>query len=130
MDLTRRDFVTAGAAVPLAGGAPGAAPAPSYRRHFRDDHDADLPAWGPYTNRYIGISHVADPRRGLRFDLAVFPGYYRRKVTIPNGRWESDFHPWEAAADLNYYSFRHQLEWKDRVYCDASSTRMPRCVRR
>ena len=123
MNLSRRDFVKAGAAAPLAG-APASAAAPSWKRHFRDDHDQDLPLWGPYTNRYIGISHVAGARRGLRFDLAVFPGYYRRKVTIPHGRWESDFHPWEASADLNYYSFRHQLEWKDRVYCEASYTRV------
>ncbi len=100
-------------------------PAPeSFARHFRDDHDVDLPAWGPYTNRYIGVSHIADTRRGLRFDLGMFPGYYRRKVTIPHGMWESDFHPWESSADLNYFSFRHQLEWKDRVYCQASHTRI------
>lgn len=122
MNLSRRIFVQASAAAPLA--AMPSAAEPSFRHHFRDDHDVDLPLWGPYTSRYIGISHVADARRGLRFDLGVFPGYYRRKVTIPHGRWESDFHPWEASADLNYYAFRHQLEWKDRVYCHASYSRI------
>src|SRR5438132_1283728 len=116
MDVSRREFVKVSAATPLA----QVLPAADRRRSFRDDHDVDLPAWGPYTNRYIGISHVADQRRGLRFDVGIFPGYYRRKVTIPHGLWESDFYPWESSADLNYYSFRHQLEWKDRVYCDAS----------
>ena len=117
MTISRRDFIVAGAAAP-------ATAAPSLQRHLRNDHDLELPAWGPYTNRYTGISHVADRRRGLRFDLSVFPGFYRRKITIPHGRWESDFHPWEASPDLHYYAFRHQLEWKDRVYCDASYSRI------
>ncbi|MCX6622835.1 MAG: trehalase family glycosidase [Acidobacteria bacterium] len=123
MPVSRRVFLKSSAAAPLATSLAGAE-APSYAKHFREDHDVDLPAWGPYSNRYIGISHVADARRGLRFDLSVFPGYYRRKVTIPHGLWESDFHPWESSADLNYYAYRHQLEWKDRVYCDASYTRI------
>ncbi len=122
MDYSRRDFVAASAAAPLLRAVPGREP--SFRRHFREDHDVDLPDWGPYGNRYIGISHIADQGRGLRFDLSVFPGYYRRKVTIPHGRWESDFHPWEASADLTYYAFRHQLEWKDRVYCEAAYSRI------
>jgi hypothetical protein len=124
---SRREFLGAGTAVPFA--SAGAASTIGFERHLRDDHDEDLPAWGPYTNRYIGISHIADARRGLRFDLGVFPGYYRRKVIIPNGRWESDFHPWEASADLRYYAFRHQLEWKDRVCCDASYSWMDEAAR-
>lgn len=39
---------------------------------------------------------------------------------VPNVKWESGCHPWEAAADLSYYSYRYELEWKDRVWCDAS----------
>ena len=35
-------------------------------------HDLRLPAWGPYTKRYMGISHVPDVAAGLRFDLSVF----------------------------------------------------------
>ena len=41
-------------------------------------HDLRLPDWGPYTKKYTGISHLPDPKSGLRFDLSVFPGYYRR----------------------------------------------------
>jgi len=122
MSVSRRGFLISGAA-PVAASLGGAAPNPSAGQ-LRSDHDSSLPDWGPYTNRYIGVSHIADRRRGVRFDLAIFPGYYRRKVTLPNARWESDYHPWEATADLNHYSFRHQLEWKDRVYCQASYTRM------
>ncbi len=85
---------------------------------FRNAHSLRLPAWGPYTKRYAGISHVPDERLGLRFDLSVFPGIYRRRADLPNVTRESGFHPWEATPDLAYYSYRHELEWKDRLYAD------------
>ncbi len=128
MQISRREFVQAGAAAQAVSALPSA-PASRWQCHFRDDHDVDLPDWGPYTLRYIGISHVAARKRGVRFDLSVFPGYYRRKIVIPHARWESDFHPWEAAADLNYYAIRHQLEWKDRVYGDISYSRISDAAR-
>ena len=87
-------------------------------------HDLRLSAWGPYTKRYIGISHIPDVRAGLRFDLSVFPGLYRRAVSIPNVMWESGYHPWEAAPDLSYYRHRHELIWKDQVYCDIDFCRL------
>ncbi len=89
-------------------------------KSLTDTHDLRLPDWGPYTKKYTGISHLPDPKSGLRFDLSVFPGYYRRQVLVPNAKWESGFHPWEAAPDLSYYAYRYELEWKDRVYCDVS----------
>lgn len=87
-------------------------------------HDLNLPDWGPYTKRYTGISHIPDIRQGLRFDLSVIPGYYRRQVLVPNAKWESGHHAWEAAPDLNYYAYRYELEWKDQVYCDVSFSRI------
>ncbi|MCB0744413.1 MAG: hypothetical protein KDC67_10950, partial [Ignavibacteriae bacterium] len=83
-------------------------------------HDLNLPAWGPYTKRYIGISHIPDVKSGLRFDLSVFPGFYRRKVEVPNVLYETNYHPWDASPSLEYFSFRHELEWKDQVYTDIS----------
>jgi len=83
-------------------------------------HDLSLPAWGPYTKRYIGISHIPDKNKGLRFDLSVFPGYYRRKIEVPNVHYETNYHPWEASPNLEFFSFRHELEWKDQVYTDIS----------
>ncbi|CAH1191908.1 hypothetical protein PAECIP111891_00137 [Paenibacillus allorhizoplanae] len=77
-----------------------------------------LPSWGPFTKKYMGISHIANSEQGIRFDLSVFPGFYRRKVDIPSVMWESGYHPWEASPDLSYYSHRHELEWKDQVYAD------------
>jgi hypothetical protein len=87
-------------------------------------HDLRLPDWGPYTKKYAGISHIPNVCTGLRFDLSVFPGYYRRQVLVPNAKWESGYHPWEAAADLSYYAYRYELEWKDQVYCDISFSEM------
>jgi hypothetical protein len=87
---------------------------------LENTHDLSLPDWGPYTKRYIGISHIPDVKKGIRFDLSVFPGYYRRKVAVPNVFFENEYHPWEAAPNYEYFSFRHELEWKDRVYTDIS----------
>ena len=87
---------------------------------FRADHDLSLPAWGPYSKKYIGTSHIADPERGVRFDFSVIPGLYRRSVAVPSVRWECGYHPWAAAADLTFSEHRHELEWKDRVYVDVS----------
>ncbi len=83
-------------------------------------HDLRLPDWGPYTKKYPGISHLPDMRSGMRFDLSVFPGFYRRQVLVPNAKWESAHHAWEAAPDLSYYAYRYELEWKDQVTCDVS----------
>ncbi|MBN2013337.1 hypothetical protein JW960_28660 [candidate division KSB1 bacterium] len=86
-----------------------------------DTHDLiSLPAWGPYTKKYIGISHIPDVQQGIRFDLSVFPGFYRRKIDVPNVFFENEYHPWEASPQYEYFSFRHEIEWKDRVYADIS----------
>lgn len=100
---------------------------------LKGTHNLRLSQWGPYTKKYMGISHIPDEEDGLRFDLSVFPGFYRRKVDVPNVLWESGYHPWEASPDLSYFSHRHELEWKDQVYCDISfsaideNSRLIRC---
>jgi hypothetical protein len=91
-----------------------------YLESLRYSHDLNLPQWGPYTKNYIGVSHIPDVKKGLRFDLSMFPGYYRRKVDVPAFTYESGYHPWEASTNLEYFSFRHELEWKDQVYTDVS----------
>lgn len=83
-------------------------------------HDLTLPGWGPYTKKYSGISHIPAANDGTRFDLAVFPGFYRRRVDVPNVRFESGYHVWAAAPDLSCYTLRHELAWKDQVYADIS----------
>ena len=91
---------------------------------LRGSHDLRLSAWGPYSKRYIGISHIPDIGAGLRFDLSVFPGIYRRSVQVPNVMWDSGYHPWEAAPDLSYYSHRHQLIWRDQLTYDIAYCRI------
>ncbi|MGI5894102.1 MAG: MGH1-like glycoside hydrolase domain-containing protein [Candidatus Merdivicinus sp.] len=86
-------------------------------------HDLSLSSWGPYTKKYAGISHIGSGKDGIRFDLSVFPGFYRRRVDLPNVLMEGNYHVWEAAPDLSYYSTRHELEWKDEVYCDIAYVR-------
>ncbi|MFY0653798.1 MAG: hypothetical protein JXQ96_17285 [Cyclobacteriaceae bacterium] len=95
-----------------------------YFNSLKYSHDLKLPDWGPYTKKYIGVSHIPKVEEGIRFDLSVFPGFYRRKVDVPNVFFESGFHPWEASPNLDYFSFRHELEWKDRVYTDVSYSKI------
>lgn len=84
-------------------------------------HDMALPAWGPYSGKYNGISHVPVQNNGFRFDVAVQPSLYLRNQTVlANPLRESGYHPWQASPDLSYYSYRYQLEWKDKVFCDVS----------
>lgn len=92
------------------------------------DHDLSLPDWGPYSKRYAGASHIADRQLGLRFDLSVFPALYRRRVDVPNVTWESGWHPWESAPSFEYFSFRHELIWKDQLYADLAYFPLPRAA--
>ena len=75
--------------------------------------------WGPYNKDYLGASHIADQKRGLRFDLNLFPGYYRRSVMCPRDLADCGAKMMAASADLSHYLYRYELEWKDRVYVDA-----------
>ena len=83
-------------------------------------HDLNLPAWGPYTKKYIGVSHIPNVQQGLRFDLSIFPGLTDQKTIVPNVMKKSSFHPWEASPNLEFFSFRHDLIWKDKVFADIS----------
>lgn len=93
-------------------------------KNLKSSRDLSCSDWGPYTKKYMGVSHIADKDKGFRFDVSVFPGYYRRRIDVPNVRWETGYHPWEASPDLNTFSVRHELEWKDKVYCDITYSRI------
>lgn len=75
--------------------------------------------WGPYNKGYLGASHVADAERGLRFDLNLFPGYYRRSVMCPRDIADCGAKILAASCDLSHFVYRYELEWKDKVYLDA-----------
>ncbi|MCE6989854.1 MGH1-like glycoside hydrolase domain-containing protein [Dyadobacter sp. CY323] len=91
-------------------------------KKLEQSHDVSLSAWGPYSKKYAGISHIPDLKSGLRFDFSVMPGYYRNKVLIPNVRFESGYFPWEFQPDLGTFTYRYELEWKDKVFVDVTYT--------
>ena len=105
---------------------------------FTGEHDLSLPEWGPYSKRYFGISHRADPERGTRFDFAVVPGLYRRQLGIPDALRPSGYLPEHAGCDLEDYCYRQQLGNVDELYADIAFARLDdhsrlvecRCVNR
>ena len=82
------------------------------------------PAWGPYSKKYMGISHIPEKSgvRGARFDCVVFPTVASSGVPAPNVTVPSQYHPWECAPDLSYFSYRYDLE-RD-FYADVSFSRL------
>jgi len=96
---------------------------------------AHLSAWGPYSKEGFGISHVPDEASGLRFDLNVFPEFYRRQVFYPAVRRDSGFRVLEASTNLHYYRVRcgmpvPQGAYADIDYCrlDAASVLVRTCL--
>ena len=84
-------------------------------------HDiASLLAWGPYSKEYFGISHIDDRLSGIQVEFCLVPGQYRRNYKIPCTLFESGVHPWQVSADMRHITYRHDIEWKDRVYVDAT----------
>ena len=84
-----------------------------------NSHDLSLPDWGPYSKRFFGVSHIPDDS-GDRFDFAVAPGLHERCIFPPDVLRPCGYLPWDVTSDLEHYSIRQQLEWKDRLYCDIS----------
>lgn len=82
--------------------------------------------WGPYSKKYSGISRITDHKteKGVRFDCVVSPAIENADSRVPNVTVPVGVHPWEAASDYSFYSYRYDLEWKDRVYADVSFTRL------
>lgn len=84
-------------------------------------HDiASLSQWGPYSKEYFGISHIQDLSSGIQVEFCLVPGVYRRNVKVPCALFESDVHPWAVSADMRHITYRQEIEWKDRVYVDAT----------
>ena len=85
-----------------------------------------LPLWGPYSKKYAGISAMAENKKhsGIRFDLSVAPAVSAFDIRVPNVTLPSSYHPWLSSEDYSFYSYRYDLEWKDKVYADVSYTRL------
>lgn len=85
-----------------------------------------LPKWGPYSKKYMGVAKIVDeaPIPGARFDCVVHPAQANAGQPAPNVTFPSGFHVWEAMDDLSYFSYRVELEWRDRVYADVSISKI------
>lgn len=83
------------------------------------NHDLTLPAWGPYNKNYLGASHIADKEKGLRFDLNLFPGFYRRSVMLTKDIADSGAKMTASSADVSHYAYRYQLLGAEEIYVDA-----------
>lgn len=83
-------------------------------------------AWGPYGKKYMGLSRIAEHKQksGVRFDLTVVPSIFGGDIKIPNVTVPSGCHPWLASGDYSFYSYRYDLEWKDKVYADVSFSKI------
>ena len=85
-----------------------------------------LGKWGPYSKKYSGISRIVDYNEegGVRFDCVVSPAIENADSRVPNVTVPTGVHPWEAKSDYSFYSYRYDLEWKDKVYADVSFTKL------
>lgn len=84
-------------------------------------HDlASLDNWGPYSKEHYGISHIEDIESGAMVEFRLVAGKYRRKVKDPSALYETGVHPWKVSPDMKHICYRHEIEWKDRVYVDAT----------
>ena len=85
-------------------------------------HDLSLPDWGPYSSRTFGLSHIHSKKHGNILDVVLMGGFYRRPLAVPDARRASNGIPWKCSSDLKYYSYRQQIEWKDKVYYNLEFT--------
>ncbi|MBR5544363.1 MAG: hypothetical protein IKU66_02710, partial [Clostridia bacterium] len=85
-----------------------------------------LGKWGPYSKKYSGISRIVDHNTegGVRFDCVISPAIENADSRVPNVTVPVGVHPWEAKSDYSFYSYRYDLEWKDKVYADVSFTKL------
>lgn len=110
------------AASPAAGVQTVTAAATNLLAGLSDHGDLRLPAWGPYSKHLAGIAHLPDPDSGMRFDLSVFPGLYRRRQQVPMVTYDSGFQPWSATPGLERHTLRFPLGGLETFYADITYT--------
>ncbi|MBQ7915594.1 MAG: hypothetical protein IJ315_02245 [Firmicutes bacterium] len=81
--------------------------------------DLSLGQWGPFNKEYLGVSHIADQDSGASFEVTLFPGLFRKRILVSHSVSDSGLKMWAANGALTHFVYRYELEWKDRVYCDA-----------
>ncbi|MEE1321476.1 MAG: trehalase family glycosidase [Acutalibacteraceae bacterium] len=82
--------------------------------------------WGPFSKKYAGISRIEQHNYvdGARFDFSVAPAIHAFDIKVPNVTLPSAYHPWLCNKDYSFYSYRHDLEWKDKVFADVSYVKL------
>ncbi len=85
-----------------------------------------FPAWGPYGKKYMGISRIAEHEfaNGVRFDFTVAPAIFGGDIKIPNTTLPCGCHPWHCSPDYSIFTYRYDLEWKDKVYSEVSYVKL------
>ena len=86
----------------------------------KKNYDLSLGDWGPYNKEYLGASFVTDKNYGETFNVEVFPGFFRRNIIASKGISGGPVKVWSANPDLTKFTYRYELEWKDKVYCDVT----------
>lgn len=87
---------------------------------------APFPLWGPYGKKYMGLSRIVDHKicDGVRFDFCTVPAIFGGDIRVPNCTLPSGCHPWHCNSDYSLITYRHDLEWKDRVYAEVSYVKL------
>ncbi len=89
--------------------------------YLANTHDLEsLSDWGPFARDIYALSHIADRKKGIKFDFCLIPGILRRSFFPPETLRECGCSPLEAAPDLSYFAFRQQMEGMDHLYCDTA----------
>lgn len=81
-------------------------------------YDLNMNSWGPYNKLYSGVLNIADPVRGTTFNVEMFPGLYARNVIQSTQLCDGGIKAFRANADLTNYTYRYEIEWKDKIYAD------------
>ncbi len=76
--------------------------------------------WGPYNKDYLGIVNIADEKQGATFNFELFPGIYHRTVLCDRVIIDSGVRMFGANGDLTNFTYRYEIEWKDKIYCDTT----------
>ncbi len=92
--------------------------------YLKNTSDLTLPDWGPYSRDFFAASHIADHDKGFRMDFFMVPGLARRRFCPPETLHECDYSPWEASADLSYYSARQQIIGRNEFFTETSYSRI------
>lgn len=86
---------------------------------------ANVPLYGPYSKKYLGLSKIVPRRRRRRaVRLVVHPTCVNGAVPVPNTTFPCGYHPWQAAPDGSFYSYRCELLPKDRLYASIAFFRL------